>query len=119
MTLITCKVCQLEVRRKVPGQRFCTAKCRQAHFRQRTAKKRADGVTHKRRLYGGTATRYESAEKTNENRGDFEPPTYCFYNIGYGTANKPLSNVEIAALGGYVANIRAKPRPDFVGGDSQ
>lgn len=119
MTLITCKVCQLEVRRKVRGQRFCTAKCRQAHFRQRTAKKRSDGVTHKSRLYPPTGTRYENAEKTNENWENFEPPTYYFYNVGYGTGNKPPSDVEIAALGGYVANIRAKPRPDLVGGDGQ
>ena len=73
MTLITCKVCQLEVRRKVRGQRFCTAKCRQAHFRQRTAKKRSDGVTHKSRLYPPTGTRYENAEKTNENWENLSP----------------------------------------------
>ena len=65
-------------------------------------------VTHKARLYPPTGTRYGTTEKPNDDRGLETAPTYYFYNAGYGTAGKPLSDVEAAALGGYVANIRAR-----------
>lgn len=107
MTLITCKICQREVREKVRGQSYCSDRCRQAGFRRRTAKKLNNGVTHKHRLYPPTGTRYEATEKSKEDNGLEKPPTYYFYNAGYGSAGKPLSDVEIAALGGYVASIRA------------
>jgi hypothetical protein len=103
---VRCATCGTVIRRKCTGQRFCSQACRQAAFRRRTAKNNGNGVTQKRRLYPPTASRHRTAVFANGNNGKFLAPTYCFVSP---TAR--LSDVEIAALGGFVVVKLARARP--------
>jgi hypothetical protein len=82
------------------GQRFCSHACRQAALRWRKAKKSGAGVTPKRRLYPATGKRHENAEFANGNSNKFSPPIYYFVRAGAS-----LSDVEIAALGGFLVKL--------------
>jgi hypothetical protein len=98
---MNCKICAVPIPMKRPGQRFCSVKCRNTGFRRKSAKKQgmASRVTlHPTGVPDGVT---ETGKKPLYNNGDFGPPTY-YYTVA-GT--NPLSEVEIAALGGFVVSM--------------
>ena len=106
-----CETCGLDIRQKRLAQRYCSDNCRVTAYQRRTAKKEGRSVKQRKRLYGDRENRKESFEKDNRTNGIFSPPTYYFLlcgDDGESLAHKPLSDVEIAALGGFVAKKRMR-----------
>jgi hypothetical protein len=99
---MSCRICEAPIPLPRPGQRFCSPICRQAGFRRKTAKKQGVPLRHKAGVHRDTGRRYETDENALYFNGDFGPPTY-YYTVA-GT--KPLSDVEIAALGGFVVRMK-------------
>ena len=111
-----CKTCQAAISLPRVGQRYCSHACQQSGYRKR--QKSGVAVTQKRRLYPYTGCRHENTEISQLNQRGFSPPTYYFVEArSMSPSSKgmmppgpppPLSAVEVAVLGGFVATVKQR-----------
>jgi hypothetical protein len=117
MTDTVCRTCSAVIRMPRMGQRYCSHACQQAGYRNR--QKSPLAVTRKQRLYPYTGCRHENTEIPQSIQREFSPPMYCLVEAramppkGKGMMPPgpppPLSDVEIAALGGHVVTVKRRP----------